>query len=98
MYSRRELRLALATMVTMLAIMVAGALAATDYYVDKTGDNSDGLSWATAWHTVQQGIDSCSGTSADTVHVAAATYQMDTSLASSDASFWGEAAEDYEDE
>ncbi|MHC4477087.1 MAG: right-handed parallel beta-helix repeat-containing protein, partial [Planctomycetota bacterium] len=27
------------------------------YYVDPNGDNSDGLTWAKAFHTIQQGID-----------------------------------------
>lgn len=29
----------------------------TTFYVSKLGDNSDGLSWATAFHTVQQALD-----------------------------------------
>jgi parallel beta-helix repeat protein len=32
------------------------------YYVDKNGDDSDGLSWATAFHTIQQGIDASNPT------------------------------------
>ena len=66
----------------LLAVGLVGYGSATDYYVDKAGDNSDGLTWTTAWHTIQQGINSCSGTSAHTVHVAEAeaTYRENTTL------------------
>jgi len=46
----RQMVLAIAV-AAILCTVVAGAYA-DDYYVDKTGDNSAGLSWATAWHTV----------------------------------------------
>ncbi|HUT02525.1 MAG TPA: hypothetical protein VM163_01365, partial [bacterium] len=73
MQLHRGIELALVAIITVFAIMVAGAYA-TDYSVAKTGDNSDGLTWGTAWNTIQQGVDSCSGSSADVVKVAQGTY------------------------
>jgi len=73
MYFHREIRLVLATIIAIFAIMAAGAFA-TDFYVANTGDDTDGLTWGTAWNTIQEGIDSCSGTSADAVRVAQGTY------------------------
>ncbi|HUT02524.1 MAG TPA: right-handed parallel beta-helix repeat-containing protein [bacterium] len=73
MQLHRGTELALATIIAVFAIMVAGAYA-TDYFVAKTGDNSDGLSWGTAWNTIQQGVDPCSGSSADVVKVGKGTY------------------------
>ena len=66
MYSRRQMRLALATMITMLAIMVAGASADT-YYVDgSVGSSGDGSDWDHAFKTIQEGIDACNtGSSGD---------------------------------
>lgn len=60
----------------------------TDYYVDKDNgdDTNDGLSWASAFATVQQGLDSCttgSGANSDIVHVAAQTYHQNIVLNSS---------------
>ena len=49
---------------TMIAVMAAavvlmsGGAAGTTYYVDPNGDdNNDGLSWQTAFATIQKGID-----------------------------------------
>jgi parallel beta-helix repeat protein len=53
----------------MMVMMWLGVLAAmgpsawaTHYYVDPSGDDSNGLSWAAAFHTIQQGIDASSAT------------------------------------
>ena len=81
MQLHRGSALALATIIAVFAITVAGAYA-TDYFVAKTGDNSDGLTWGTAWQTIQQGISSCSGTSADAVKVAKGTYMENVVLKS----------------
>ena len=69
-------------MSTILAVGLVGYASAADYYVAKTGDDSDGLTWKTAWHTIGQGIGSCSGAPADTVNVALGTYVENVTLKS----------------
>ncbi|MBN1593050.1 MAG: right-handed parallel beta-helix repeat-containing protein, partial [Candidatus Coatesbacteria bacterium] len=73
MHTFRVMVLAIAA-VTILGLVVTSAIAA-DYYVDQsaTGTGS-GADWTNAFTTIEDGIKACSGTSADTVHVAAATY------------------------
>ena len=74
MTSGREVTLPLVAIMTVFAIMAAGAYA-KDYYVDASASGSGtGENWANAFNTIQEGIDACSGTSPDTVHVAAGTY------------------------
>ncbi len=51
----------------------------TPHYVSSTGDDSDGLSWDTAYNTIQQAVDDCSPL--DIVNVAGGTtYDEDTNL------------------
>ncbi len=44
------------------------------YFVDPTGDDSDGMSWQTAFNTVQQGMDAAGLAGGGDVWVAAGTY------------------------
>ena len=44
------------------------------YFVDPTGDDTDGMSWQTALNTVQQGVDAAEAAGGGQVWVAAATY------------------------
>ncbi len=55
-----------------LVILTTVNLFASIYYVSKTGDNSDGLTWATAFNEVQDAIDQAS--SGDDVWVAKGKY------------------------
>jgi len=73
---RRELGLTLATVITMFAILVTGALA-TDYYVDASRpDNSgDGKSWANAWKTITYALTQVT-TAGDNINVAAGLYDV----------------------
>ncbi len=50
---------AAAAFVSALAIAAAGGSTGPrqTFYVSKLGDNTDGLSWATAFHTIQQALD-----------------------------------------
>lgn len=54
-----------------LVMLMTGLLQATDYHVDCShgDDGNDGLSWATAFKTIQRGVNE-----AGNVHVAAGTY------------------------
>jgi len=74
MYLQRELRLTLAAMITLFAIIVAGAFGET-YYVDQnvSGGDGSGDRWTNAVETTQKGIDK-SSTSSDTVRVAQGAY------------------------
>ena len=77
MYCYREMRLALATIIMMLTIMVAGAMGANVYYVDgNVGSSGGGSSWANAFETIKEGIDACNTGSSggpDLVKVAGST-------------------------
>jgi parallel beta-helix repeat protein len=50
------------TLVAAVAISASSTVWATTYYVDPCGDDSNGLSWPTAFHTIQQGIDASNST------------------------------------
>lgn len=81
MYLNQQIRLTVAVAVAMFAVMVAGAFAG-DYFVDgNVATSGSGVSWTAALKTIQEGINACSATSADTVHVAAATYVENIDLA-----------------
>lgn len=53
-------------------VLATGNLFGSTYYVSQTGDNTDGLSWTTAYNEVQDGINAASD--GDEVWVAAGTY------------------------
>jgi parallel beta-helix repeat protein len=57
--------------IVVLVLSISTSARATHYYVDPNGDDSNGLSWATAFHAIQQGIDANSPT---VVEVNEATY------------------------
>ncbi|MBN1592873.1 MAG: right-handed parallel beta-helix repeat-containing protein [Candidatus Coatesbacteria bacterium] len=80
MYAKRTLFSAIAV-VTIFGLIVTSAIAA-DYYVDGSSgsDANGGTGWGDAFATIQKGIDACSGTTADIVHVAAATYTENIGL------------------
>ena len=82
MHFHREIRLALATIIAVFAIMVAGAFAA-DYFVEE-GGTGDGSGWGgNALGSIQGAIDKCSGSSpGDTVHVSEGTYYENLTLES----------------
>ncbi len=73
-----------ARVVVMVAVLISGGIAVTahaagtTYYVDTNGDDSnDGLSWATAFATIQEGIDEADEgqtTNYDIVDVNTGTY------------------------
>jgi len=78
----REMRLALAAVITVFAIMVAGAFAAEHhYYVATTGtdDNATGRGESSAdpWETITYALAQVSGSSGDPaiIHIAAGTYK-----------------------
>ena len=79
MYLRREMRLTLATIITLLAITVAGAFAGTHhYYVSTTGSNTSengsvGAPWKTITYALTQ-VTSASSENPVQLHVAAGTY------------------------
>lgn len=50
------------------------SLGATDYYVSPDGNNSDGLSWSTAWQDLQQAIDSVENPAADSIFINLAAH------------------------
>jgi len=68
----------------VLAVVFVSCGIAADYYVDASATGSGtGDSWANAFLRIQAGINACSGTSSDTVHVAKATYTENITLKSS---------------
>ncbi len=77
MYSRREIRLTLATMVMMFAIMVAGAFG-DDIYVDDdaTGPSYDGTAGA-PYKRITDALADTDLTAGDAIHVAPGLYDFD---------------------
>ena len=73
MYLSRQLRLTIATMLVMFAVMVVGAFAGT-YYVD-AGSSSpgDGKSWGAAFLTITDGL-AAATTPGDNIYVKTGTY------------------------
>ncbi|MHC4123920.1 MAG: right-handed parallel beta-helix repeat-containing protein [Planctomycetota bacterium] len=75
-------------------VLLVGSVSATTYYVDPNGDDdANGLSWATAFETIQEGIDSSS--TDDIVEVNEGTYyetinfgRKDIILRSTDPNDW----------
>jgi hypothetical protein len=55
----------------LIVLFVGAPARAIHYHVDPNGDDTTGLSWATAFHTIQQGIDASNPT---IVEVNEATY------------------------
>jgi parallel beta-helix repeat protein len=60
-----ETRKMIAGITVVLLVAMCQSLWAVQYYVDKDGDNTTGLSWATAFHTIQQGINANNATVVD---------------------------------
>ena len=52
------IRSTMIAVMAMAVVLMSGGAAGTTYYVDPNGDdNNDGLSWETAFATIQKGID-----------------------------------------
>ncbi|MBN1509547.1 MAG: right-handed parallel beta-helix repeat-containing protein [Sedimentisphaerales bacterium] len=62
--------------VSLLVVFACAASQAATYYVSPEGDNTSGLSWVTAFRTIQTAVDKCSPVGNDTVRVRQGTYPI----------------------
>ncbi|MBN1593716.1 MAG: DUF1565 domain-containing protein, partial [Candidatus Coatesbacteria bacterium] len=66
---------AFALLIALTAFIVSAAVGA-EFYVDAQNgdDNNTGAAWGDAFSTIGNAMASCTGSSSDVIHVAAATY------------------------
>lgn len=76
---RLWMQLPVIMMVSLIATMPLAARVDT-FYVSALGDNSDGLSWATAMQTIQEGVD-LAATAGDVVIITNGTYVLTSEIA-----------------
>jgi len=70
--------------------IVRGLIPGTSYFVKATGgaDTNDGLSWASAFATIQKAIDTCATAVGDRIFVAPGTYVENLTIAKSKVSIY----------